>query len=119
ALDGELDLPGLSHGLEDQRVGAALRERLGLLAEGRAHPRALLLGGAGERKTRRADRAPDVGAIARGLAGEADRGDVELAHALLEPLAGEANAVAAERVGLEELGPGAEVILVDFEHELG
>ena len=66
----------------------------------------------------RADGAGDVGLAARRLAGDADAGGVDLAQPLAEPERRQLEAVGAEGVGLEDVGAGPHVGLVDLGDEV-
>jgi hypothetical protein len=65
------------------------------------------------------DGAGDEGAFLGGLAGEAHGGAIDVAELLGDAEGGEARAAGAEGVGLENLGAGFDVLLMDLPHHVG
>ncbi len=117
--DGLAQLVEVGEGLEDQQVDAGLEQRLDLLAEDGAR---LGEGGGTERldaDAQRSDRAGHEGRLSGRLARQAHAGLVDGLQLLGEAEGGQARAVGAEGVGLEDLRAGLDVLLVDFLHQGG
>ncbi len=129
-----LGVEGVEHRLEQQQVGAALEQALGLLAIGLAQfvegdgAEAGIVdvgrdrGGAVGRTDGAGDEArPSV--LARGdgggLLGEARSGDVELGDQVLRAVIGLGDPCRRERIGGDDVGAGAEVVEMKRAHRIG
>ena len=116
--DGGLDLVQVAEGLEDEQLDPALDERLGLLAEvllGLVHaglPPGL------DANPERSDRSGDIRLLARGVPGDARPLHVDRVGAIREAEGAELDAVGAEGVRLDDVGPGADVGLVHLGDEI-
>ena len=112
----EPELAEIREGLGDEAVHPAFEQGLGLLAEGGDR---LGLADRSERQevlAERPDGAEHQHVAPHGLANvarEPHPRPVDLAHPALEPVDGELEAVGAERVGLQEVGAGGDVLLVN------
>ena len=119
-FDRERDLGEVRERLDDARVDAAFEESLRLLAERGAR---VLRRHAPERRqvlAERPDGPEDQDVAARRLAhvtGEPHAAAVDLPHLALEPVRRELEAVGAEGVGLDQVGPRRDVLGVDRLHE--
>ena len=117
-LDGDADLRGLAHRLDDEPVDPCLHERARLDAERPLHLRQILRARLAEEVTARSDRAEHVRAPLRRAPRDRHARLADLLDAIFEPVLLEAQRVRAERVRLDDLRAGAEVVLVDLGHEL-
>ena len=105
-------------GLEQQRVHAALDQRVGLKRVGGAHVVEGHVAGDGDRAGARSHR-PDDEALTSGLAGDAGPGQCDLVGAFAEAVLGEHVGRAAEGVGADQVGAGVPVGAVDAGHHVG
>jgi len=114
-----VDLVHVGEGLQDEPVHPARHEPLHLPLEVRE--RLLPRQGAErlEPHPERPDGSHDTGAAGARFAGQLGRGPVDLFGVVGEPEGAELDRVGAERIGLEDLGAGADVGLVHFLDELG
>ena len=131
--DRRLGVEGVEDRLDHQQVGAAVDETacgdevgVGELVERHvARARVVDVGRDGGRPGRRAEGAGDPArAVVRrgrvgGLAGEPGRLVVELVVELLEAVVGQRDRVGIERVGLDDVRAGGEVVLVDRPDQVG
>ncbi len=112
AEHGGLDLEDVLGRLDDDQVRATVDQAAGLLVEhGHELGEADLAEGrvvAGGEEAGGADRAGDEAALARGLARDLGRLEVDLLRVLLQPPLGELQARGLEGVGLQHLGAGLE-----------
>ena len=113
------DLVQIAEGLQNEEVDAPFDERLRLLPEVR-------FGLVGAHLAPRLDAhaewphgARHVRLIARGLLRDARAFDIDLAHLVAQTERPQLDAVGAERVGLEHVGAGADVVLMDLRHRVG
>ena len=123
AEDGGLDLEDVLRRLDDQQVGAALDQAVGLLgedldqlAEGDLAERGVVAGG---QVPGRADRAGHEAVLAGGLAGDLGGLAVDLERVLAEPPLLELQPRGLEGVGLDHLGAGLEHRLVHALDDVG
>ena len=105
-------------GLEQQRVHAALDQRVGLERVGGAHVVEGHVAGDGDRAGARSHR-PDDEALTSGLAGDAGPGQCDLVGAFAEAVLGEHVGRAPEGVGADQVGAGVPVGAVDAGHHVG
>ncbi len=126
-LDGDqrrLGVAGVLAGLDQQQVGAALDQAPDLLREGLDELGEGDAAGDRDRLRGRSDRARHEARTAavrrrvRGLAGKPRGHPVDLAGAVLEPVLGEHDRGATEGVGLDDVGAGGEVGVVDLAHHV-
>ena len=123
AEDGGLDLQDVLGGLDDEQVGAAADQALGLLGEDldqlgesdRAERRVIR----GGQVAGRADRAGDEAILADGLAGDLGGLLVDLEGVLAQAPLLELEAGGLEGVGLDDLGAGAHHRLVQLLDDVG
>ena len=117
------------HGFDEEEVcanaGAALGERVDLLGESCVGVVEALGSERSEPNAERSYGSSDKGFgslfFAYGghaLAGDGDAGPVDLAHAVGEAVALEPEAIAAEGVGLDDLGAGLKILLVDSANDI-
>ncbi|GAA3110324.1 hypothetical protein GCM10020254_65490 [Streptomyces goshikiensis] len=125
ADDGGLGLEEVLGGLDEQRVGAAGDQALGVGLVGVADGRVLDVAEGGELGAG-AHRAEDPALLPGGggelvgdLAGDAGAGFRELEVALGDVVLGEGGEVGAEGVGLDAVHADREVLLVDGAHDVG
>src|SRR5438034_66563 len=119
-FDGERDLGEIGERLDDEGVDATLEEPLRLLPERGAR---VLRRHAPEGRQVLAERTDGAenqnitpGRLAH-VTGEPDAAAVDLSHLALEPVHRELEAVGAEGVGLDQVGPRGDVVGVDRLHE--
>ncbi len=118
-LEGGMDLLQVAEGLQDESVHPALGQSSGLQGEmghglaprGRA-PRL-------DPDAERADGADHHRPSASGLPGQSGGTPVDVLGALLQPEGRQLHRIGAEGVGLDDLGAGPEVGLVDLLHQAG
>ena len=118
-VDRRADLVQIAEGLEDEEVDAAVDERLRLLAEVVAR---LVDAGLAPRLDADAER-PDCAGHVRARSSAACRAIlapccVDRVQLVGEPERAELDAVGAERVGLDDVGAGANVFLVHLGHQI-
>ena len=137
-LDGDdrgLRVQRVEDRLEQQDVGAAVDQAADLVGVGRAHlverhraeRRVVDVGRDRERAVGRADRAGDEPGLLRRaprvlvgrLAREPRGGDVDVVDVRLEPVVRLRDGVAVERVGLDDVRAGLEVLAVDAADDVG
>ncbi len=133
-VERRLGVEGVEHRLQQQDVGAALEQALGLLAIGLAQfveadgaeARIAHVGRDRGGAVGRADGAGDEARPAvlarrdRGsLLGEARAGDVELGDEVLGAVVGLGDPGRGERVGGDDVGAGAEIGEMEFAHRIG
>jgi len=113
-LDGGEQLLEVVERLDHEQIDAATFEQLRLLGEDRLP----VLGRPSERADRAGDEDLPAGDLPR-VAGDLHRGFVDRGELVLEVVVDELAAVGAERVGLDQLGPGAYESQVEREDALG
>ena len=109
----------VSKRLEHQAVDAGFDQGVDLLAEDGT---GFVDGGGTERlqaNAQRSDGGPHKGLISGGLAGDSYTGLIDEPDLVREAEGRQTLAVRAERIGLDDLGPGADVFLVDVAHQGG
>ena len=107
------------HRLEEQQVDPALEQALDLLVVRRLRLIRRDVPDRGEGLADRSHGSRHERAAARRLTRDAGPLAVDLAHVRLEAVRPELEAVGAERVRLDHVGAGVEVLLVDLPHESG
>ena len=103
---------------QHEEVDAALGERLRLLAKCLLRFVETGLPPGLDANAQRPDRAGDVGLFARHVTRDLRPLLVDRPRALGEAERGELDAIGAERVGLENVGAGAEIVPVHFRHQV-
>ena len=122
---GRLQVQGVLRRLEEQGVDAAVDQGLGLDGVGRRHLVEGDIAGDGDRPRPRSHGADGEARLrgrrarVHGGAGEPGRGQGDLVGAVGEAILGQHVGRAAEGVGRDEVGAGAEVGVVDGPHHLG
>ena len=117
--DGFAQFVQIAEGLEDQEIDAGFQQGIDLLAEGGAR---FGEGGGSERLDAHAqgpDGAGHEGAVLGGLARQAHAGAVDRLQLLGHAERGQARPAGAEGVGLEDLGAGLDVFLVNLADHVG
>jgi len=121
-VSGELQLVEGSEALQDQQVDAARQQRLDLLAEhalrGGPLDRAHRLDRPAQRSHRPGHQDRPPGGVAR-LHGQARAGAVDVPDPGLQVVLAQAEAVGLERVGLDDVGAGRDVVAVDAADQRG
>ena len=117
-IDGGADLVQIAEGLEDEQIDAALEQRLRLLAEVLARLVDAGLAPRLDADAQRTDRAGHVRAVARRATRDPRALDVDLAQRVGQAERAELDAVRAERVRLDDVGAGADVLVVDLLHQV-
>ena len=113
-FDGDANLLEVPEGFQHQHVRTALDERRGLLGEGGGGQIELRLRRHAGDQPDRSHGAGDPHVLAGRLAGEPRAREVERAHLVAEAVAVEPEGVRAERVGLDDVRAGVDVVLVDL-----
>src|SRR6185436_8183109 len=114
SCNGDSELVEVTEGFEDEKIRTTLRERGSLLRKGiRGCLLVPLERHAGD-EPRRPDRAADVRPTAGHLARHSRPGDVVRAHLADQTVALEAETVGAERVRLDDLRAGVQVVRVNL-----
>jgi hypothetical protein len=117
-VDRRADLVQIAKRLEDEQIDAAFEKRARLLAEVLARFVDADLAPRLDADAQRPDRAGHVGALARRAARDARPFDVDRDQRVGQTERPELDPVGAEGIGLDDVGAGADVILVDFLDEL-
>ena len=122
AADGanrRADLVDVAKRLEHEEIDATVDERAGLLAKmlfrlvhARPSPRL-------DTNAERADRAGDIGVVARRMPRDLRPLDVDRAHLIAQTEGRQLDPVRAERIRLEDVGAGLRIGLVDLCHQVG
>ena len=112
------ELAEIAERFEHEEVDAALGERLGLLTKRRFRLVEPGLAPGLDADAQRTDRARHVGLFARDVPGDLRTLPVDGTHAIGETERGQLDAIRAERVRLEDVGAGAEVLPVDLGHQV-
>lgn len=112
-FEGDGGLGEVSHGLDDEGVGASFGEGLGLFGEGRGEGfRGDLVGE--EEFACGSDRCEDKGAACGGLAGELDAAAVDFGDLTGGDMVAEADTIGSEGIGEDDLAAGVDVGLGDL-----
>ena len=110
------DLVQVAKRFEDEEVDAAVDERLCLFAKYASASSRPIRPHGSMRKTKRTDRAGDVGRPARAFARQASAGVIDLAEAIGQTERAQLDAIRAERVGLDDVSARLRVGLVHRDH---
>jgi hypothetical protein len=119
AASGRFRLVERRHRLEEEEVDPALEKALGLLPVGVPGLLGPDVSDRGEGLADRPDGAGHEGPPLRRLAGDPRALPVDRPHLGVEPVGPELEPVGAERVGLDDVGAGLEVLVVDLADEAG
>ena len=117
--EGGPELGHVAEGLEDESVHSAGHQPLHLPGEGLARLRHRHLAERLDADAQRTDRADHRGAGAGRLAGQGGGRRVDPLGVARQAVGRELHRVGAEGVGLDDLGAGPHVLLVDLPHQAG
>ncbi len=106
------------HRLEDEQIDAAVPQRLGLFAKVLARFVECCWTVRLDADAERPDRAGDVYRVASGLTRNLHRFQIDLAQIVFNAERPQLDSIRAIRVGLEDLGARADVLLVHFQDDL-